>query len=602
MDRVAGFIKRHADGTAAAVIFLVTLFFFLPSLNFDPVPMDDTPYSGMAYLLEFSWQNFIYHLKTPILGLYSPLVMHSLMLDNFLWGRELLQAGGRLHNIILHSASAVIFYHLLRQLKLSRLNCKNPLSLSIPAALFGALCFALHPQRIESVIWLAERKDVQAVFLGFASTLLFIRSFRKNRLPFAGALCYFLSFGAKPTVITLPGVLFLGIWVCNAEFDWKKSLKMLSPYLAALLIYIGLNIVQLGNFAGGAAAGALSCDRLEIVILNYANYFFKTLFPVNIQPLYPNFRWGFSMFAIVIIFWLAAAALIITALVKWRRHNIFSDFAAPLLLAFMGAALPMVGFKVIGNAEFADRYSYYPSIFIWIGMAVLLEYYSKRQFILKFSFWAYASLIAVLGICYLHTWQTDDSFLNAALGDGVNANPSVLRMAAWESFEKKEYNAALNFAHQAAANSIHKKASDLYILAMEGMCELALGNQAGLKKIDAAITKPEWGALRRIDRNFSEKVLLVSADMHLARQTPEDEKFAIGIFDVLGYITEGGDPAKELNYRAIAAYLQKDYRQAEALTLQALRYAPDDVNMRANLENFRKLGAKTPPAKAASIQ
>ena len=90
--------------------------------------------------------------------------------------------------------------------------------------------------------------------------------------------------------------------------------------------------------------------------------------------------------------------------------------------------------------------------------------------------------------------------------------------------------------------------------------------------------------------------------MHLDRQTPEDEKFAIGIFNVLGYITEGGDPAKELNYRAIAAYLQKDYRQAEALTLQALQYAPNDANMRANLENFRKLGAKTPPAKAASIQ
>ena len=605
MDKVAGFIKQHADVAAAVLIFLVTLFFFLPSLNFDPVPMDNAPYSGMAYLLDLSWKNFFYHLRTPVLDLYSPLVMHSLMLDTFIWGRELLQFGGRLHNIILHSASAVIFYLLLRQLKLIRLNRDNPFTLSIPAALFGALCFALHPQRIESVIWLAERKDVQAIFLGFLSTWFFIRSFRKERLPIAGALCYIISFGAKPTVITLPALLLLGIWVCTAEFDWKKSLKMLSPYLAMLLLYVGWNSAQLTAFAGGAASGMISGDRIEIVILNYANYFFRTLFPVNIQPLYPPFVLSLQMIIIAAVFWIGAAALIVTAFIKCRKHNVFSDFAAPLLLAFMTALLPMAGFKVIGNAEFADRYSYYPSIFIWIGMAAVLEYYSKRQFILKFTFWAYGSLIAVLGICYLHTWQTEDSFITAALGDGVNANPAVLRMAAWSSFEKKEYNAALNFAYQAAENTrnaVERDASKLHILAFEGMCELALGNPGGLKKIDAAITHSLWGILRTSDRSFSEKVLLVSADAHLSRNTPEDERFAVGIFNVLGCITGGSDPAKELNYRAIAAYLQKDYRAAEALMFQALQYAPNDANMRANLEKFRELAAKNQPAKAALIQ
>ncbi|MBE6377801.1 MAG: hypothetical protein E7051_03160 [Lentisphaerae bacterium] len=600
MEEFAAFIRKHLDATAAILIFLVTLCFFLPSLNFAPVPMDNTPYSGMAYLLTFTWQNFIYHLKTPVLDLYSPLVMHSLMLDNLIWGNELLQAGGRLHNIILHSSSTVIFYFLLRELKLVRLNKEHPFTLSIPSAVFGALCFALHPQRIESVIWLAERKDVQAVFLGFLSTLLFIRSFRKNRLPILGALCYFLSFGAKPTIITLPGVLLLGIWVCTAKFDWKKALKMLSPYIAAAVVYILLNMVQLAAFAGGAASGAFTADRLEIVVLNYTNYFFKTLFPLNIQPLYPLFRLDAAMLAELLIFWGGALILAITALVRIKKHNCFSDFIFPLFLAFAGTLLPMAGFKVIGNAEFADRYSYYPSIFIWIGLAAAVEYYSCRQFILKFTFWAYASLIAVLGLCYLYTWQSEDSFINAALGDGVNANPAVLRMASWSSFEKQEYAAALNFAYQAANNSIHKDVDPLFIRALEGMIELAQGNGAGLEKIDSAITDPKWGYMRRIDRNFSENALLVSANTHLARKTPADEKFAIGIFHVLGCITEGSDPAKELNYRAIAAYLAKDYALAEDLMLQALRYAPGDKNMRANLENFRAL--KNRAAKAASTE
>jgi hypothetical protein len=600
MEEFAAFIKKHLDATAAVLIFLVTLCFFLPSLSFAPVPMDNTPYSGMAYLLTFNFQNFIYHLKTPVLDLYSPLVMHSLMLDNLIWGKELLQVGGRLHNIILHSSSAVIFYFLLRKLKLIRLNKDDPFTLTIPAALFGALCFALHPQRIESVIWLAERKDAQAIFLGFLSTLLFIRSFQKNRLPILGALCYFISFGAKPTIITLPAVFILGIWVCTEKFDWKKSLKMISPYIVAALLYIALNMVQLSAFAGGAASGAFAADRLEIVLLNYTNYFFKTVLPLNIQPLYPLFRWNTEMTVQVLIFCAGAVAITVTALVKAKKHNAFTDFIFPVLLAFTGTLLPMVGFKVIGNAEFADRYSYYPCIFIWVGMAAAVEYCSRKQFILKFTFWAYASLIAVLGICYLYTWQSEDSFINAALGDGVNANQAVLRMAAWSSFEKNEYSNALNFAYQAANNSVHKDIEPLYILAWEGMVELAQGSENGLKKIDTAISNPKWGHMRKIDRNFSEKVLLVSANTHLTKDTVEDQKFAIAVFNVLGYITEGSDPAKELNYRAIAAYLAKDYALAEMLTIEALGYAPNDQNMLANLEKFREL--KKQAVKAASTE
>jgi hypothetical protein len=180
MQKVAEFIRKHADCTAAVIIFLVTLLFFLPGLNFDPIPLDNSVYIGNEYLLYPTWDNLIYHLKNPVLELYSPLVMHSFMLDYWIWGKDLLISCGRLHNIILHALNAVMFFLLLRQLKLNRLDPDNPLTLSLPAAIFGALCFALHPQRVESVIWVVERKDVQVIFLGLASALLFIRSYQKN--------------------------------------------------------------------------------------------------------------------------------------------------------------------------------------------------------------------------------------------------------------------------------------------------------------------------------------------------------------------------------------------------------------------------------------
>ena len=602
MEKAVNFIKRHADGSAAIAIFLVTLLFFLPGVNFDPIPMDQKHYIGKEYLLYFNWQNLIYHLKTPILDLHSPLVMYSFMLDFWLWGKDLFLIGGRIHNILLHAGSATLFYLLLRKLKLVRLNKENPFTLSIPAAVFAALCFALHPQRIESVIWIAERKDTQAIFLGMLSTWFFVKSFQKNRLPLAGALVYFLSFGAKPTVITLPGVLLLGIWVCTEKFDWKKALKMLSPYIAAALVYIVLNAAQLHSFAGASADGLFSVSRIKIVIMNYANYFFSTLLPLNIQPLYPVFKWNSKMILLCVLFWGMCAAVIITALLKIRKREIFSCFAAPLFLAFLGVLLPMAGFKSIGNAEFADRYSYYPAIFIWIGMAAALEYFSVRNFLLKFAFWAYSGVIVILGFCYLQTWQTTDSFINAALGNGADAHPAVLRMAAWSSFEKNEFDSALNFARQAAVNNGNQEHDQLFVLALEGLVELSCDNPGGLEKIDRAITNPKWGHFLKSNQLFSETVLLISAQAHLKKNTPQDIQFAVTVFDALGHITDGSDPLKELNYRALAAFFRKDYATAEKLASEALTYSPDDENLRINLQKFRELRIKNSPAEAASTE
>lgn len=597
MDKLASFFKRHPDMAAMIAIFLITVIFFLPGIDFDPVPMDNSLYIGREYRLFPSWENIVYHLKTPILGLHSPLVMLSLMADYLLFGKDHLLLGGRLHNILLHALNAVMFYYLLRQLKLVRLDPQKPFTLSIPAVVFGALCFALHPQRVESVIWIVERKDVQALFLGLLSTIFFIRSYRKDRLPVIGALLYFLSFGAKPLVITLPGALLMGIWVCTEKFDWRKTLKMLSLYIAAAAGYIIFNFAQLHEFSAGAAAGSFDPVRLQIVILNYSNYFFRTLLPVGIQPLYPLFQWDNFNIAVVTLFSLLTVVTLILSLVKWRYQRIFTAFLLPLLLTYIGVVLPMAGFRVIGNAEFADRYSYYPSLVVWAGMAAAAEFCLERRFIFKFLFCAYGVLIAVLGICYLYTWQSRESFINAALGDGKNINPAALRMAAMSSFDSGEYQAARGFAYQATLVAGDDRSNRVFLLALDGMIGLSAGNPAGLEKIDQAITSPEWSY---ISRTFSEKVLLASAAVHTARKTEADDLFAAKIFDVLGNPVMSTDPLKEFSYRAIAALLRKDYDLAEKLTLQALRYAPEDAKLLHNLKQIR--AAKNSPAKAASKQ
>lgn len=604
MEKLVEFLKRHADITAAAVLFLVTILFFLPGVGFEPSLLDDTAYTGKEYLLFPTWENVIYHLKTPVLTLYSPLVMFSFMLDYAVWGKDMLLLGGRLHNIILHSCNAVLFYFLLRKVRFGRFSPENPLQLSIPAAILGAVCFALHPQRVESVIWLVERKDVQALFFGLASTLCFLHSFRKNRLPLAGALLYLISFGAKPTVVTLPGVLFLLMWMDSTEFQWKKFLKMLVPYLAVLLLYVCLNIVQLSGVASGSAAGAVSGERLEIVALNYANYFFRTLLPLGIQPLYPAFSfadWGmkllFAGFAAVVL------AAVVPAFIKWRHQQLFLGVFAPLLLAFIGTALPMVGFKVIGNAEFTDRYSYFPALWIVMSLAFSYDLIASRRFIWQFFFWAYCGLIAVLGFCYLQTWQTKDSFINVMLGDGSRVNPAAWHIAACYYFDQENYELALQLAANAVEKNdpVFRKRDELFLQAMYGVWHLRNGNPEGLILIDEAICTPEWGVFRYTTKGFSEVVLLTALEEHLRRNTPEDREFAIAILKVLRELSLGADPMRDLNYRALTAYLQEDYQAAVKITEEALQYAPDDAHLLQNLRQYRMMiELKNSPEAAAS--
>lgn len=595
MEKFAEFVKRHADASGAVILFFATLLFFLPGINFSPVPLDDQAYIGAEYLLFPTWQNFLYHLKTPVLDLYSPLVMHSFMLDYLLWGKELLQAGGRFHNILLHCLNTVMFFYLLRQIRIVRSSPEKPFTLSLPAAIFGAVCFALHPQRVESVIWIVERKDVLAIFFGLSSMLCFIHSFRKNRLPLAGAILYFLSFGAKPLIITLPGVLLLGIWAGTERFDWKKTLKMLCPYLAAMLFYIGLNAMQLKNFAGNSAAGVLDWSRLQIVIQNYTFYFFKTIMPLGIQPLYPKFVWNSTTLVLCIMFWLMTAAVLAAAIIKWKYRNIFLGFAAPLLLIYLGVTLPMAGFKSIGNAEFTDRYSYFPAIFIWLGMAALCEYTARRKTNWQYLFPAYAALIAILGFCCLQTWQSKESFIVAALGDGKNVHPAALRLAAWSCFENGDFEQAGTFANHALvlADDFRREEDELFALGMQGLIELKQNNLNGLAKLDAAVTTPAWGRFMYSSIGFAERVLMTAAEYHLKINTPQDVEFARQCYLVLADISTGRDPLKELSFQAYAAYLAKDYVLAEQLTGKALQLSPNDKVLLDDAAFYRKKAAGT---------
>ena len=358
---------RLRSGTALVGVSLAvaTVLAFLPALANRFVDYDDQVYvtanqvvrqgltpAGLAWAFRSTE-----HLN------WFPLTWVSHMLDVQLYG--LAPAGHHLTSLLLHAASVVLLFAVLRA-------ATGALWRS---ALVAGL-FALHPLRVESVAWVAERKDVLAGLFWMLTLAAYLRYARRP-----GALRYALvaaglalGLMAKPLVVTLPAVLLLldfwplGRWrparppapgaTAPARLLLEKTpLFALSAAAAAVALW--------AQRAGGAISAAPVNTlpfRLGNATLSYVRYLGKAVLPLDLSPSYPlalhHPQPG----------WVAAAALALAAatavaLRLWRRR----PAALVGWLWYLGTLAPMIGVVQVGNQAFADRYTYIPLI----GIALL---------------------------------------------------------------------------------------------------------------------------------------------------------------------------------------------------------------------------------------
>jgi hypothetical protein len=155
------FFSRHwPEALLALAVFLA----FAPSLLFPPLPhWDDGSSILLNQRLAFSWENIRHYAVNGFQGLYAPLTMYSLMLDNALFGQH--YAGFHAINIALHCGAALLLVKILQHLGIRR-----------TIAILAALLWAVHPQRIESIVWLTERQDVLSGFLAMAAVYVFMKT------------------------------------------------------------------------------------------------------------------------------------------------------------------------------------------------------------------------------------------------------------------------------------------------------------------------------------------------------------------------------------------------------------------------------------------
>jgi len=377
--------------------------------------------------------------STFYMGPYQPLSWISLALDYRFW--KLDPFGYHLINIFWHSLNGACFFILiLMLLRAHRENyTKSPVSSGytsseVFAAFTGALLFALHPLRVESVVWATERRDVLCGFFSLLTLLTYLKagqtannpSGRRSLWYFLSLFFFFLSLLAKAMSVMLAPVLVLLDYyplkrVTGGIRDYfrpesRKILMEKIPFFLLSMI-IGLAAIK-GQMveAGRVEAGSLPImKRMLVVFYGIFYYLRKTFFPDNLAPFY-NIIFDLKTSNPFVFLSPVFVLFITAALFLYRR-------AYPWLLAvwlsYMIMILPVSGLFQSGIQIAADRYSYLPALgfFVLIGawFGLLFRHAANQKNGQADYLWPILLFLSILAgtvyqtRSYMHNWQNSET-------------------------------------------------------------------------------------------------------------------------------------------------------------------------------------------------
>jgi protein O-mannosyl-transferase len=375
-------VQRFLSLSALLVVTVIVV--YLQTTDFSFVSLDDPTYvsdnshvkAGLS-AASIAWSFTGFHDQNWI-----PFTWLSLMLDMDLHG---IRAGGyHLTNVLLHAASSVLLLAVLAQATGNLLR-----------SAFVAAVFALHPLHVESVAWIAERKDVLSIFFGMLSLLVYVnyaKSPRKRNL-IACFLLFTCSLLAKQTLVTLPCVfLLLDYWPLRRfEFAlggaalpkpidvvagvgrWQHVRGLVVeklPFFAVSVVFSVVVVLAQKSAGWNSASLPTSLpltERLMNAVVVYALYLWKAVFPHDLAVFYPHPGTALSGWAVAAAGTLLVAISVGAVLCIRRWPFLFVGWAW-----YLGTLVPMIGIVQVGGQQMADRYTYFPLIGPALALAWLV--------------------------------------------------------------------------------------------------------------------------------------------------------------------------------------------------------------------------------------
>ena len=315
-----------------------------------------------------TWAGAEWAFTTGAQANWHPLTWLSHMADWQLFGSW---AGGHhLVNVGFHAASGILLFLILARMTKRRW----------PSAVAAAL-FLLHPLHVESVAWVAERKDVLSTLFWMLTMGAYVLYVERPSIGRYVAVFVFLALGlmAKPMLVTLPFVLLLlDYWPlgrlggaaetgkATSGFPWRRAGRLVLEKAPLLAIAAALSVVTyVVQQRGGSMAMAehLSFgDRLANALVAYVAYLWNMMWPSGLAVFYP--------YVFPIPTWqaecAAAALAIVTVLVLWQRRR--RPYLAVGWFWYVGTLVPVIGLVQVGDQAMSDRYTYIPLVGIFLAI------------------------------------------------------------------------------------------------------------------------------------------------------------------------------------------------------------------------------------------
>lgn len=372
----------------ALVLGFATFAVYATVRHFEFVLYDDLSYvpETPQVAAGLRWSGILWALRSGALANWHPLTWMSHMLDVQIFG---LDAGGHhLTSLLLHVMNTVLVLVVFTRMTGS----------VWPSALAAGL-FGLHPLHVESVAWVAERKDVLSTCCLLLMLLAYAHHAARPGLSrYLGVLALFaLGLMAKPMLVTAPFLLLLldfwplgrygrtgskrpSVWP-QASSPWtgEADLRAYARALPALVaekipLFCLAAASSIVTFVVQSRAGAVAAidrypldTRLANAVMSYGRYLLKTVWPVDLAVFYPypSSRAAWQVAGVGAL--LALATLGAVAAVRRRPYLLVG------WLWFVGSLVPVIGIVQVGMQSMADRYMYIPSIGLFIAAAWALE-------------------------------------------------------------------------------------------------------------------------------------------------------------------------------------------------------------------------------------
>ncbi len=372
---------------------------------------DDGVYVSRNLIVQrgLTWEGFRWALTYSAIGHWHPLTWLSHMLDCQLYGLN--AEGHHFTNVLLHTATVILLFLVLRQM-----------TGALWRSAFVAAVFAVHPLRVESVAWVAERKDVLSAFFFMLTLGAYLRYVRQPSMIRYSvvALCFALGLLSKNMLVTLPFVLLLlDYWplnrIRNPESGIRDFARLLVEKVPLFALTIGSCVMTF--LAPEKISGFLRLPlelRLENAVVSYVTCLGQMFYPSGLACLYPNPTSNLPLWQVAG----AVALLLAISVVVWTFHKQHPWLVVGWLW-YLGMLIPVIGIVQISFYAHADRYTYLPQIglyiaIVWVVAGLTTTWRYRGQILAT----AASIIIVALAVCtwrQISFWKNDESLWKHAI-------------------------------------------------------------------------------------------------------------------------------------------------------------------------------------------